>query len=164
MTKTPKILSLSGMRVLSFLVFCSLFACSNSALEAALKTTKDALASAKTDLQKANQEIATLKQADTGKLVHVVFFKVKPNADVSAVIAAIKKVQQIPIVQDLEVGTFEDLGDDRALSDYNLVMEMTFDNKAAYEKYQQHPIHLGLKESIGPFLAGPPATYDFIER
>ena len=152
------------MRVLSFLVLFGLVSCSNSALETELKTAKDALASAKTALQKANQEIAILKQADTGKLVHVVFFKIKPDVDVAVVIEEIKKLQQIPEVQDLEVGTFEDLGDARALSDYNLVMEMTFDNKVAYDTYQQHPVHLTLKENLGAFSAGPPATYDFIEQ
>lgn len=152
------------MRYFSFLLVLILASCSNAALETELASTKNALATAESALQKANQEIATLKQEDTGKLVHVVFFKIKRDADASAAITEIKKLQQIPEVQDLEVGTFEDLGDARALSDYQLIMEMTFDNKAAYDNYQQHPIHLGLKDNVGPFLAGPPATYDFVER
>jgi len=152
------------MRYFSFLLLFILGSCSNAALETELATAKNALATAEFALQKANQEIATLKQGDAGKLVHVVFFKIKPDTDASVAIREIKKLQQIPEVQDLEVGTFEDLGDARALSDYGLMMEMTFDNKTAYDKYQQHPIHLALKENVGPFLAGPPATYDFIER
>jgi len=133
-------------------------------LNTELDAAKNALATAEVALKKANKKIATLKQADIGKLVHVVFFKVKSDTDAEAVIAAIKKLQEIPEVQDLEVGTFEDMGDSRSLSDYNLVMEMTFDDKATYDKYQQHPIHLELKDGIGSFLAAPPATYDFIER
>ena len=152
------------MRYFPFLLVLILVNCSNAALETELTTAKNALATAESALQKTNQEIIALKQNDAGKLVHVVFFKIKPDADASGAIAEIKKLQQIPEVQDLEVGTFEDLGDARALSDYHLIMEMTFDNKAAYDKYQQHPIHLGLKDKVGPFLAGPPATYDFIEH
>ena len=151
------------MQYFSFLLIFILGSCSNAALETELSSIKNALATAEAALQKANQEIAILKQDDTGKLVHVVFFKIKPDA-AAAAITEMKKLAEISEVQDLEVGTFEDLGDARALSDYHLIMEMTFDNKAAYDKYQQHPIHLALKDNVGAFLAGPPATYDFIEQ
>lgn len=150
------------MRFLPILILFFLTSCSNSTLQNELKQAKLDLATTKAELQKATQEISTLKQEDIGKLVHIVFFKLKPEVDTEKLIGAIKKLQAIPEVEDLEVGFFENLGDARALSDYQLVMEMTFLDKAAYDKYQQHPIHLELKDKLGSFLAGPPATYDFM--
>lgn len=134
-----------------------LMACNNNtAIQAAL--TK-----AQADLEKANHTITTLEAQiePEGDLVHLVFLNTKPDIDQAALIAAIKKLGDIQEVMELEVGPFEELNDARALSDYELVIQLSLADKTAYDNYQKHPIHIALKENLGPYLAGPPATYDF---
>ena len=73
-------------------------------------------------------------------------------------------MEAIKEVMDFEVGPFENLGDSRALSNYSILMQMSFATIAAYKRYQEHPLHSALKENTSPFLAGPPATYDFRKK
>lgn len=126
-----------------------------------------------TELQLAQQQLAETQQAlseleaaaaETGKLVHIVLFKLKPEVDEETVIAEIKKLEAIPEIEELEVGPFQNLGDPRALSDYAVIMEMSFQDEAAYQKYQAHPTHQALKEQMGSILAGPPVTYDYVKK
>ncbi len=147
------------MRILFFLLGMTLVACTNSSLQSELETVQN-------ELTTARETIAELSAPanETGELVHIVLFKVKPDADQAAFIAEIKKLAEIETVRKLEVGPYEDMGDARALSDYGVIMEMTFADKAAYESYQKHPIHLALKDNTMSFLAGPPATYDFVTK
>ncbi len=128
--------------------------------------TQDELAKVKSELETAKTKISELESniEPEGDLVHVVFFKVKPDADEAALVTEIKKLEGIKEVMDLEVGPFEDLEDARALSEYSVMMEISFADEAAYQTYQKHPIHLTLKENVKAFLAGPPATYDFVKK
>lgn len=133
-----------------------LVSCSNqklekelSAVQLKLKETEALLAAAKSNTD------------ENYPLIHVVYFKLKPDADKTKLLEAIDKLKQIDVVHKLEVGTFEDLNDERALSDYQVVMQMAFANKAAYGTYQTHEIHLALKSVIKDMLAGPPVTYDY---
>ncbi len=136
-----------------------LTACSNNTLQEEVATLKN-------NLQDAQEKISSLESQieEEGALVHLVLFKVKPDADQAALVAEVKKLEAISEVMDLEIGPFEDLGDARALSDYTMLMQMSFANKAAYERYQIHPTHLALKENLGLYMAGPPATYDFMKQ
>ena len=144
-----------------FLLFSLLlfFACADTQVQTELSIVKQQLATAN---EKINQLQAQIEPE--GELVHLVLFKVKPDADQAALVAEVKKLEGIQEVMDLEIGPFEDLGDARALSDYTMLMQMSFADKAAYENYQKHPIHLALKENTGQFMAGPPATYDFVKK
>ncbi len=136
-----------------------LFACTDTKVQEELGAVKQQLATA-------NEKISQLETQlePEGELVHLVFLKVKPDADQAALVAEVKKLEGIKEVMDLEIGPFENLGDDRALVEYSMLMQMSFDNKAAYETYQKHPIHLTLKENLGSFVTGPPATYDFMKK
>lgn len=140
----------------SLLIF---FACSDAKI-------KEELVAVKQQLATANEKISQLETQlePEGELVHLVFFKVKPNAGQAALVTEVKKLEGIEEVMDFEIGPFENLGDDRALAEYSMLMQMSFANKAAYENYQKHPIHLSLKENLGSFLVGPPATYDFMKK
>ena len=117
----------------------------------------------KSQLESASAEIQKLKTetADKKQLVHIVWFKMKPEADKSELIAEIKKLEAIEVLNDLEVGKFQDLGDARAMSNLDLVMQMSFDSETDYKTYQAHPIHLDLKKAAGGYIAAPPVTYDF---
>lgn len=101
-------------------------------------------------------------EANKGQLVHVVYFTLKPDADVSAMVARLYELKNIPQVLHIQVGRFANLGDPRALSNYNLTMHLVFADKAAYDVYQLDTRHLTLKADTGTYLAGPPATYDFL--
>jgi len=114
------------------------------------------------ELVKAKAEITDLKSADD--LVHVVYFKMKADASKEDLITEIKKLEEIEVLHNLEVGVFEDLADPRAMSDYDIIMQMEFEKEADYKTYQAHPIHLALKAAVGQYLAGPPVTYDYWER
>ncbi len=147
---------------MKYLVFCSflIFAsCSDSALHDDIKKMKNELSEARANIETLKGQIEP-----EGSLVHVVMFKLKPDTDQAALIGEIKKLERIEQVKDLEVGGFEDLGDKRALSIYDMTMTMSFDSRADYETYQKHPIHLALKEYVTPMAAGAPATYDFIKK
>lgn len=143
--------------ILGFILL--LFSCNDNHDQEQLVIIKEQLA-------KANAKISQLQTQieSEGELVHLVFFKVKSNADQKAFVEAVKKLMAIKTVMDLEIGPFEDLGDDRALSEYTMLLQISFADKAAYENYQQHPIHLALKKNIGQYMDGPPATYDFIKK
>lgn len=136
-----------------------LTSCSNATLEAELATSKEKIAALESELT----SMQTAKE-ETAPLVHIVLFNLKEDADQAALIAEIKKLEAIEEIQELEVGPFENLGDDRALSEYELIMQMSFVNNEAYQAYQQHPVHLALKESAKAYMGGPPATYDFMKE
>jgi len=146
------------MKYIYFFSFLFFLSCSNK-LETDLANLQQELATATEKIKQLQSEIEP-----EGKLVHLVFFKISADADQSAFVAEIKKLEKIEGVMDLEVGPFEDLGDPRALATYTMLMQMSFADKKAYDRYQKHPIHLALKENIGQFMAGPPATYDFIKK
>jgi stress responsive alpha/beta barrel protein len=101
------------------------------------------------------------QQFDNAPLVHIVLLKVKENVDSKKLIEEIEKLNGIPGLINLEVGTFKDLGDTRALSAYSIIIQMRFENEKDYQTYQQHPIHLRLKENTKSYLASPPSTYDY---
>lgn len=147
------------MKYISLFLLTLFVACTDTAVRKELQLTQKQLIEAQAALSEL--EAAT---AETGKLVHIVLFKLKPEVDEGTVIAEIKKLEEIPEIEELEVGPFQDLGDPRALSDYPLIMEMSFQDESAYQKYQAHPTHLALKEQLGALLAGPPVTYDYMKK
>ncbi|MEO1518730.1 MAG: Dabb family protein [Bacteroidota bacterium] len=147
------------MKYLPLFALLLLFSCSDP-------NAQQQIATLRSELDAANEIMASIKAKiePEGNLVHLVMFKLKADADANALVAEIKKLETIEGVMDLEVGTFEDLGDERALSEYGLAMQMSFQDAAAYQKYQQDPIHLALKEATKAYLAAPPVTYDFTKR
>jgi len=143
------------------LIICLLtcLSCTNTSVQQELKIVKQELATAQEKINNLEAQIEP-----EGELVHLVLFKVKSDADQTVLVSEVKKLETIEEVMDLEIGPFEDLGDERALSDYSMLMQMSFANKATYETYQKHPIHLALKEKLGQFMAGPPITYDYMKK
>lgn len=142
-------------------LFCVLIlaSCSETALQKDLEITKSAL-------EAAENELVSLKTAENekGNLCHLIYLKLKPDADTTLVFREIEQLREIKEIESLTFGTFKDLGDERALSDYQLVIEMSFKNEAAYQTYQTHKLHTALKKNTKSQLAGPPATYDFIKK
>lgn len=147
------------MKPVSILLFLVLISCANTAVNKELSKVQG-------QLEKANSIIYDLERAiePEGSLIHLVFFKAKPEADLAAFVDEIKKLEAIEEVIDLEVGPYEDLDDSRALSDYSIMMKMSFADKAGFQEYQTHPIHLALKNHTKVYMAAPPSTYDFIKK
>lgn len=140
-----------------FIMIAFLVSCSNPKLEQELLETELKL--------KETEALLAEAKSNTNEnypLVHVVYFKLKPAADKAILLEAIHKLETIEGLHELEVGTFKDLGDERALSDYQVIMSMAFANEADYELYQSHDIHLALKAVAKDILAAPPATYDYM--
>ncbi len=108
------------------------------------------------------QELTSNTDASQKKrLVHLVWFKMKEGFDRDAFVKALRKMDDIEMVNDLEIGSFADLGDPRAMCDFGMVFRMSFENESDYRKYQSHPLHLQLKGKVGDFLTEPPVTYDY---
>lgn len=138
------------------------FSCQNDnpQLEKELKETKARLEAAKAALLKKENTTST-------PLVHEVYFNLKDDLSenqINALESDILKLKDISVVHHLVLGTFKNLEDPRALSDYEIKMTMEFKNEKEYAEYQAHPIHLNLKKSVADLLAGPPATYDYLKK
>ena len=126
-------------------------------------------------LEQAQTELTSLKQLqqkpvsankinNNPQLVHLVYFQLKEGATKSTqqqLIEEIKTLAAIDVLQDLEVGTFQELGDQRAMDQFGVMMQMRFNSEADYKIYQTHPIHLQLREKVKSILGGPPVTYDY---
>ncbi len=132
------------------------FACGQNA------STSTEIEDLKQELKAAQATIQQMESSSKGRLVHVVYADLKSNADKAAFIKEVEKLEAIEVVENLEIGTFKDVGDSRALSDYEVVFQMDFANEKEYQTYQAHPAHLALKKAVGEYLAAPPKTYDFI--
>ncbi len=148
------------MKSILFLFAALIFAsCSDT-------TLKEELATTKAELKAAQNQIEALKSQiePEGELVHIVLFRLTPDADQVKFVAEVNKMKDIEGLMDLQIGLFKELGDKRALSEYAMMLEMSFEDEAAYQKYQTHPLHLALKENIKSSMAGPPATYDYIKQ
>ena len=138
-----------------------LLACApDSGLQQELATARQELARTDAELQAANRRNVP------GSLVHIVYFDLKEGwtaADRDAFITGLEDMRRIEQVRDLQVGTFTDVGDPRGLSDFEVVMRTTFDDREAYDQYQQHPIHLAVKEKTRTYLREMPrVTYDYL--
>ena len=93
------------MKYLLLSLFFVLASCTNSALQQELEQTQAELKAAQDVISDLEQENNT-----SGQLVHIVLFKLKPDADKIAMIAEINKLEAIDDILELEAGVFEDLG------------------------------------------------------
>lgn len=149
-------------------ILCLFGSCqqADSTLQTELEGLKGAYQQKSTEYANLQKEMAKLRAQSEidAPLIHLVFFKVKDDiseADKTTLMNTLKGLADIEVVKDFEVGSFEDLGDKRALSDYDVTMKMDFNSKEDYKKYQSDERHLQAKEALKSFLAGPPASYDF---
>ncbi|MGB1241059.1 MAG: Dabb family protein [Chitinophagales bacterium] len=155
--------------ILTFVIFTSFFISCQQAPNPSIQVDLDKL---RAELQQKDAQLTALQQklkevepTEENLLVHLVFFKVKDDIsakDKTKLMQTLEGLAVIEEVKNLEVGNFEDLGDKRALSDYDVVMQMEFSSAADYKEYQEDERHLKAKGVLKSFLAGPPASYDFV--
>ena len=98
-----------------------------------------------------------------GMLSHSVFFDLKPDADVEAFLSVLRQLERIPVVKDMQLGTFEDLKDPRALDTYEVAMEIIC-LKEDYPVYQAHEIHDKVRQQVGEYLSNKPAVFDYMVK
>ena len=151
-----------------FFIFVSLVSCKQSPnAQAELEKLQAEFTEKNKALESLQKEMKLMLEADNAPLVHLVFFDLKDEitpTQKTAFIKILKDLDSIEGVYNLEVGTFEDLGDERALSKYDVALQMEFSSADGYEKYQNDERHLKAKKALGGYLAEPPASYDFMER
>ncbi len=88
-------------------------------------------------------------------LKHVVLWKIKDPMQRAAHTAAVKRALellrgQIPGLRAIEVGI--DIRVDDGADDLCLYAE--FEDRAALDRYQKHPLHLDVKAILGPLVSG----------
>ncbi len=147
--------------VLSLLLLFT--ACSNNT------QTEQQLAEAQTQMQKAETALAEaqtqLDAQKSAKLIHIVMLNIKDDLtkkELQTLTTNIKRIGTIELVHNFELGTFADVGDKRALSDYEMVMKMAFISREEMAKYQVNEVHDEVRTQLGDFLAGPPVVYDYL--
>lgn len=110
---------------------------------------------------------STEEAAPAQILVHAVYFDLidsLPTAALDTFVQQLGQLRDIEEVRNFQLGRFQDVGDPRALSDYEWVILMSFADTIAYRAYQEHSIHLSVKAQIGKYLAAKPASYDFLTQ
>lgn len=106
----------------------------------------------------------TSQQHSKNSIHHVVYLSINSTAydqQESEIMDRLSLLGDIAQVQSFHIGTFTDLQDQRALSDYELVLYMQFADTLAYQQYNQDSTHLAVRKYLAPMLDMPPRTYDY---
>jgi D-Tyr-tRNAtyr deacylase len=123
----------------------------------------------KADLASANKKIEDLQSRNSTEPVfqHTVFFTLKPDltdAERKSFVVALKGLEKIEVVQNITAELRKNIGDEnRALTQFDVIMMVTLENEADLKIYDTHEIHQNLKKVMADYLAGPPASFDFVE-
>lgn len=110
----------------------------------------------------ATKRSATLPSSE--QLIHMVTFKLKPDlnpAEVQAFVDGIRSLCSIPYLSDCLTATPAETGDARLVSDYDLLLQMSFRNMELLERYSKDEFHLAVRKNIKSYLAEAPVVYDF---
>ncbi|MCB9346300.1 MAG: Dabb family protein [Lewinellaceae bacterium] len=126
---------------------------------------QEELSQARIRLQEVETELEGLKAGpEKGQLVHIVFLHLKEGLseeETAVFISQLKQLGGIGLAKGLEIGKVADTGDQRFISDHDIAFQMTFASMEDYKAYMEHPAHLAIRESLKPYLGGPPAVYDY---
>ncbi|MFT5833095.1 MAG: hypothetical protein ACI97N_000721 [Cognaticolwellia sp.] len=147
----------------TFAICIAFFSCTNS--ETALSETIENL---KAELASANEKIDDLEGRNKTESVlqHTIYFTLKPDlteVERRAFIEELEGLKAIEVVQNVTAEERQNVGDEnRALKQFNVVMVVTLADEAALEIYDASEVHQNLKKSIGGYLAGKPASFDYI--
>lgn len=151
------------MKLSSLLILATLIILSCKDPDAALRKDLD---TAVFKIDMLERQLSSNTISKSGDLVHHVYLNVKDDltADqMSQLKEALNQLQGIEQIKSFILGEFKDLKDERAFSDYEIVLSMSFADEEAYETYQAHPTHVALKSKLDSYLAAAPATYDYIQ-
>ncbi|MEX0274753.1 MAG: Dabb family protein [Flavobacteriaceae bacterium] len=139
---------------LSIVLLCSALSCTD-------RPTAHENARLKAQVDSLKTLMVSKHSGEVSHLVHLVFFKTRNEVSAQTLATQLKRLKGIGEVEALSVGSFRDLGDPRAFGEYNLVVSMLFKDSTSYRLYQEHPLHLKIKEETRELLAAPPISYDY---
>jgi hypothetical protein len=95
-------------------------------------------------------------------LKHLVFLNLKPDIDLELLLLELQALSEIATLDSFSVGKFIDLNDPKAMSNYEIIMEMTFKDVEAYQAYQEDSLHVAMVKKTKSFMEGPPLSYDYM--
>lgn len=121
-----------------------------------------------TRINELEAELETLRKSEINttktNLFHIVYFDLKENLtqkEMEDFTASIEELNKIKTIKAIKSGGYEDVGDPRAIDQYEYAMILEFETQQDFLSYQQDSIHLRIIADTKAFMAGPPATYDF---
>lgn len=127
--------------------------------------TKDVIGQVESKEIPETKKIEPEKKIETPKMVHLVFFDIKEDLSVKQLEfleVEIKKLGKIETIKEFHFGEYEDVGDERTLTEREMVISMKFNNMDDFYSYQKDERHFAVKKVIQPFLEKLPMTYDYM--
>jgi 2C-methyl-D-erythritol 2,4-cyclodiphosphate synthase len=124
-----------------------------------------ALSEAKAELNAAQATIDSLQAANETGIIHTIYLTTKPDIsdeDKAKFIKTVESLGQIEQVKSIEVAERFNVGDEeRALKQYNIVLQMRFESLEDLKIYDKDEYHAQVRGQLKDYLAGPPASFDF---
>ena len=112
-----------------------------------------------------DESTAEVKENNSGKLIHTVYFQLKPEANKETLITSLETFEGIEVAKSVEIGESLDTGNPESmLSDHSVTVRITFDNLEDFRIYEKHPIHLASIEDTKELMAAQPIGYDYIVK
>lgn len=97
----------------------------------------------------------------SGQLVHLVFFKLKPGVDKQLLVKSLETFKTVNVIKKVQIGLWEETNNPKSvLTDYSVVVQLTFNSLADFRVYEKHPVHLASIEATKDLMAAPPIGYD----
>ncbi len=150
--------------ILFTVILVFLFSCGPDN-DAEIEILQEKLREKTSEIDELNQALEAEGLFARGKLLHLVYFNLKNDLEremYDQFLNEVNRLKSITVVKNLVYGEHEDVGDIRSMKDFEIVMQLTFDDVSSLDEYQKDPIHLDVKDKVGPYLEGPPVVYDFI--
>lgn len=108
------------------------------------------------------------KSAQTGKIHHIGFVWLKEPGNAAhqqkLIEAAHSFAREIPEVKVLSVGKTLPKGSPYVDASFDICLAMQFDDQAAMERYNQHPVHQKAAQEVFLPLAQKFLFYDFVSE
>ncbi len=99
-----------------------------------------------------------------GELVHTVILSLKDEVTQNRkekIIEILKSLSDIKVTKGLTVSEKAETEDNRAKTNYNLVLQMSFNDLKDLHLYSVHSSHLDVRSQLKPDLASVPVIYDY---
>ena len=114
---------------------------------------------------KQSRSMPAMKEAkiftNPDEIRHLVFLDVKREVNLDSLIIELYHLSKLESVSSFSIGKYKELNDLKAMSDYELILDMTFTNKKTYLSYQSDSLHQTMISKSMKCMAGPPASFDY---
>lgn len=99
-----------------------------------------------------------------GALVHTVILKLKDSTSESRraeIIKLLDSLKKIEVTQNLYTAIRAETPDPRAKTDYDIILQMTFNDIEELVSYSEDPFHLDIRKQLKDDLSEAPVVYDY---